>query len=85
VDSLRAAGFVSPFAVERACQAAGLAVAHRAPLAVDPARLSARGGLLGPAASVYAALGRTPGLRSLIYAAGPAFQLLARKPDRGTP
>jgi 2-polyprenyl-3-methyl-5-hydroxy-6-metoxy-1,4-benzoquinol methylase len=83
VDSLRAAGFVSPFGVARACRAAGLEVTSGAPLAVDPARLKARGGLLARAALLYARLSRTPGVRALLYAAGPAFQLVARKPARG--
>lgn len=79
VDSLRHVRLVSPFSVARVLRGQGLDLVDRGPKVIDPRRLAGRGGLLRAAGRVYAALCRTPGLRQALFAAGPAFQIQARK------
>lgn len=68
VDSLRFVHLLSPFRVMRACRERGLSILSRRPRTVS-------GG--GALRQTYARLSATPGLRALLFAAGPAFQLIA--------
>lgn len=70
VDSLRFVHLLSPFRVMRACRECGLRLLSRRPRAVS-------GG--GALHQTYARLSRTPGFSAVLFAAGPAFQLIAAR------
>lgn len=72
VDSLRFTHLLSPFRVMGACRARGLRVVRRQP------RVVPTGG--GLARRIYARLSDMPGLGALLFAAGPAFQMIAARP-----
>lgn len=76
VDSLRFVHLLSPFRVMRACREHGLHILSRRPRAV------AGGG--GGARQIYARLSATPGIRTILFVAGPAFQMIAARP-KGRP
>lgn len=73
VDSLRFVHLLSPFRVMRACRERDLRILSRRPRAVS-------GG--GALRQTYARLSATPGISALLFAAGPAFQLIAARPRR---
>lgn len=73
VDSLRFVHLLSPFRVMRACRERGLRILSRRPRAAP--------GGEGGARRLYARLTRTPGFSALLFVAGPAFQLIAARPQ----
>ena len=76
VDSLRFVQLLSPFRVMRACHERGLRILRRRPRAVSG------GGVLR---RTYARLSATPGVSALLFVAGPAFQLIAARPQGERP
>ena len=76
VDSLRFVQLLSPFRVMRACHERGLRILRRRPRAVSG------GGVLR---RTYARLSTTPGVSALLFVAGPAFQLIAARPQGERP
>jgi SAM-dependent methyltransferase len=74
VDILRAVSFVSPGAVRRIGENAGLRQIDAGPLALEPSRLEHRSGLFKAFAYAYAALTKASVFRSVLSAAGPVFQ-----------
>lgn len=77
VESLRFVHLLSPFRVVRACRERGLRILGRRPRAVSG------GG--GGARQIYARLSATPGIRTLLFVAGPAFQMIAARPGGDRP
>ncbi|MGH7018947.1 MAG: methyltransferase domain-containing protein [Brevundimonas sp.] len=76
VDSLRFVHLLSPFRVMRTCRERGLRILSRRPRAVS-------GG--GALRQTYARLSTTPGISALLFAAGPAFQMIAARPRGDRP
>lgn len=79
VDSLRNVTLVSAWGVAAACRRHGLIPARREPRAIDPGQMAGRGGAARLAAGIYARLCNVFGVRQLLFALGPAFQMTARK------
>lgn len=73
VDSLRFVHLLSPFRVMRACRERGLRILSRRPRAAPGGR--------GVVRRLYAGLARTPGFSALLFVAGPAFQMIAARPQ----
>lgn len=79
VDSLRNVTLVSAWGVAAACRRHGLIPERREPRAIDPGQMDGRGGPARLAAGIYAGLCNVFGVRQLLFALGPAFQMTARK------
>jgi ubiquinone/menaquinone biosynthesis C-methylase UbiE/uncharacterized protein YbaR (Trm112 family) len=76
VDILRAVSFVSPKSVRRMAKAAGLRQLCAGPLKFEASRLRLRSAPFRVLARTYEALAKAPLFRSVLLAAGPAFQTL---------
>jgi ubiquinone/menaquinone biosynthesis C-methylase UbiE len=82
VDILRAVSFVSPRSVRRMAKSAGLRQLCAGPLRFDASRLRLRAALFRALARTYAALANAPLFRSVLLAAGPAFQSMFVKEEQ---
>jgi len=76
VDILRAVNFVSPRSVRRMAKSAGLRQLCAGPLRFDVSRVRLRPALFRALARTYVILAKAPLFRSVLLAAGPAFQSL---------
>jgi 2-polyprenyl-3-methyl-5-hydroxy-6-metoxy-1,4-benzoquinol methylase len=81
VDSLRFVHLISASKTQAVCRREGLAINVRRPRQT-PGDWAARPGLAGLVARVYGRLSRTLGFRELLFAFGPAFELVARKTEK---
>lgn len=82
VDSLRNVALLSPFEVARACRRAGLIVTHSQPRAIDPRHLVGHGAIMKGACAIYTNMCRMRGIRQLLFAVGPVFQVAASRTRR---
>lgn len=82
VDSLRHVSLISASGAARACRRTGLVITSSRPKSL-PADWTSLPGLLGLAARVYARICTLPGVRRWLFRFGPAFELVAHRPNRG--
>lgn len=83
VDVLRHTRFVTAGHVQAWLASAGLSIEQVRPQRIGVAHMRRRGSALALMAQAYQVARAVPGLRQILVALGPAFQLVARKPNKG--